>query len=209
MEFLSCEVPRASKGVSGTLADVCDVDVTRAREALNQCNDNMDVAAMLIMSGGSVSDLPPQDMTPLQELAEMGGLTASQAQSVLTAAGNDLDLAKANLLTSLGISTAPEKFTSLLHPPTVTPCPVCFDSPDSPEQLVQLQQCGHVFCEDCLQGWISAEAAGSSTGRIQCPQQGCNCALSHAELKDLLADNTALFGQLDRRTLELLTGFIP
>lgn len=206
MEFINCEVPTASRGVSGTLASVCNVDVSRAREALNESNGDMDVAAMLIMSDGSISDLaPPQELSPLEELAEMGGLTANQAQSVLTAAGNDLDLAKANLLTALGISTIPEKFSSLKHPQVMAPCPVCFDSPNSLEQLVQLEQCGYVFCNDCLLGWITAEAEGSSSGRIQCPQQGCSCGINHAELKDLLVDNTSLFAKLDRRALELLT----
>ena len=76
---------------------------------------------------------------------------------------------------------------------------------------------------DCLQGWIRSEAGSSSTGRIQCPQQGCGCFISHAELKELLlsqdsaegagagagagaGEGEQLFRQLDRRALELLTG---
>ena len=63
---------------------------------------------------------------------------------LLTSAGGDLERAKANyLLTSLGIS---EKFSCLLHPQALGTCPVCFDTPTSTEELVQLQQCSHQFC---------------------------------------------------------------
>ena len=187
------------------------MDRTRAREALDSTNGDMDSAAVLLMSecssaGGVSVGVSVGVSAGVQELAEMGGLSYSQARDELTAAGNNLELAKEKLLSSLGISTAPEKYSCLIHPSMVSNCPVCFDTPESCEELVQLQQCAHQFCRDCLQGWIAVEALASSTGSIKCPQQGCGSCLSHAELKELLADNEALFGQLDRRTLELLTG---
>lgn len=203
--------PSLSRGVSDTLAAVCDVDIVRAREALVLSSGDMDAAAMFLMTGlssgsGTEGVICGEAMSPEQELAEMGGLRHGQARDLLAAAGGDLEQAKSTLLETLGICTEPEKYSCLLHPAVLAACPVCCESPESCADLVQLQQCGHTFCVECLRGWITAEAAGSSSGSVQCPQPECLQCVAHSELKELLVGNEALFRLMDRRALELLTG---
>jgi hypothetical protein len=141
------EQPGLSRGISSTLASVCAVDRGRAREALALAGGDVDRAAMILMTGSEAfTSTSSSDISPVQELIELGGLNHSQAEEYLTAAGGDLEQAKANVLTSMGISTAPEKFSCLIHPLSLTACPVCCDTPASCTELVQLQQCNHQFC---------------------------------------------------------------
>jgi hypothetical protein len=209
------EEPVLSRGVSSTLATICAVERNIARDALNHAGGDLDRAAMILMTGCAGAP----EVSAVQELADLGGLSHSQAQEHLEGAGGDLELAKSRVLAAMGISTAPEKYSCLVHPASRTACPVCLDTPASCAELVQLQQCRHQFCVACLQGWITSEASSSSTGRIQCPQQGCACCISHQELRELLlllgqggggkeegGEGEKLFRQIDRRALELLTG---
>jgi hypothetical protein len=217
MEFVSAkdeDEPILQRGMSSTLASICAVDKARAREALNLARGDMDAAAMLLMTGTGTEHEQwgghEGAAVPTQELVELGGVTHTQARSLLAAAGGDLELAKTNLLASLGISTTPEKYSCLLRPDPahLAACAVCLETPSCADMVV-LQQCGHQFCAECLQGWIAAEAESSSSGDIKCPQQGCAHHLGHQELRELLGEDSegrALFRRIDRRALELLTG---
>ena len=79
-------------------------------------------------------------------------------------------------------------------------CPCCLDVYNYCE-TVTVSACDHVFCIDCMKGWIEAEASTSSTGVVRCPRgRECNETLSQQELQILLSPEE--YSKLDRRILE-------
>ena len=151
MEFVDKESapPDMSRSSSESLAVCFQVDKARARQALNLAKGDVNLAAAMLMNGvvGGAGEVSPD---PVKELMDLGGLSQTHAEEFLTAAGGDLEIAKENLLTFMGISTSPEQYSSLKHPASLITCPVCFDKPESTAELVQLQQCSHVFCEGTI-----------------------------------------------------------
>lgn len=66
---------------------------------------------------------------------------------------------------------------------------------------MSLEICDHVFCFDCLRGWIAAESAASSSGVVRCPRaHECSGTLTQGELKGMLPPES--YSRLDRRALE-------
>jgi len=95
MDFVSTQgqeeqAPVMSRGASHTLAAICDVDRVRAREALTLASGDLDRAALILMNNmtGTATDsgdimMSAAEMSPVQELAELGGMTHIQAQGAL------------------------------------------------------------------------------------------------------------------------------
>lgn len=184
------------------LADICQVDPAVARETLRMFSGDMQRALTSLLNSHN-EDRSLDELQELNELQELGGISFEGARELLLSCNGNVEQAKAKILEMLGIA---EEYSGILkHPTKEQTCPVCFES-CPPAQLVQLQQCAHIFCLECLQGWIRAESANSCSGSIKCPlSASCNCSLAHVELKELLSNDEELFRKIDRQALELLS----
>eukprot|EP00092_Neocalanus_flemingeri_P010139 GFUD01010926.1.p1 GENE.GFUD01010926.1~~GFUD01010926.1.p1 ORF type:complete len:1441 (+),score=302.82 GFUD01010926.1:406-4323(+) len=77
----------------------------------------------------------------------------------------------------------------------VETCPVCFTPPETNERI-RLQNCGHLYCLDCLKMQIN-----SATWPLLCSAEECNAILVAEDFKSLENDEN-LMQKLQRNSLE-------
>jgi len=69
-------------------------------------------------------------------------------------------------------------------------------------ELLVLEQCGHAFCAECLEGWVTTHASSPGPA-ITCPGTRCGEELSLSDVRRILPSNPQLVEQYDRRLMEL------
>jgi len=76
----------------------------------------------------------------------------------------------------------PQSLTKL---PSVkqTECPICFSNT---EEEMNIKQCQHSFCKNCLQEYLRTEINSLNVLKIKCPEQTCSCILNSSSLEELL-----------------------
>ena len=74
-------------------------------------------------------------------------------------------------------------------------CSICLNGS---ENLYYLENCKHSFCRACIEGYLSSFHHYNES--FSCPQIGCEHAMSHEDLKDLMT--ISQFDKYDRALLE-------
>ncbi len=66
-------------------------------------------------------------------------------------------------------------------------CPICYDDEVEKEDWMQLGNCGHGFCRDCLKDYLKENANNRTPSHlITCPDHNCDAGLSKLDLQSLL-----------------------
>lgn len=68
-------------------------------------------------------------------------------------------------------------------------CSICYDN-NNDNNIIQLENCSHILCKECLLKWIETERYFTSTGIIRCPcHNECHLNISYNNLKDIMNNN--------------------
>ena len=68
-------------------------------------------------------------------------------------------------------------------------CPICF-SYDFEDKLLQLTECGHIFCRSCIKDYLETEIASFKVLKIKCPQEDCQYNLKENLIGKILDKET-------------------
>ncbi|XP_017875605.1 E3 ubiquitin-protein ligase RNF14-like [Ceratina calcarata] len=73
-------------------------------------------------------------------------------------------------------------------------CRICFLDKIG-EHCTQFLPCGHVFCKDCVTGYLEVRIKDGNVQNISCPEEKCTSETTPAQIKDLVSSE--LFAKYD------------
>ncbi|XP_043584650.1 E3 ubiquitin-protein ligase RNF14-like isoform X2 [Bombus pyrosoma] len=73
-------------------------------------------------------------------------------------------------------------------------CKICFVDKLG-EHCTQFFPCGHVFCKDCIAGYLEIRIKDGNVQNIYCPEEKCTSEATPAQIKDLVSSE--LFAKYD------------
>lgn len=73
-------------------------------------------------------------------------------------------------------------------------CKICF-ADKSGEHSTQFLPCSHVFCKDCISGYLEVRIKDGNVQDIRCPEDKCTSEATPAQIKDLVSSE--LFAKYD------------
>ncbi|XP_076302598.1 E3 ubiquitin-protein ligase RNF14-like [Lasioglossum baleicum] len=73
-------------------------------------------------------------------------------------------------------------------------CKICFVDKLG-EHCTQFLPCGHVFCKDCITGYLEVRIKDANVQNIYCPEEKCTSEATPAQIKDLVSSE--LFTKYD------------
>ncbi|XP_053598157.1 E3 ubiquitin-protein ligase RNF14 [Microplitis demolitor] len=96
-----------------------------------------------------------------------------------------------------------EERTSIEFKKNFYTCKVCFMD-KSGESCTQFKPCLHIFCKDCITGYLQVRIKEGAVQNINCPEEKCTSEASPAQIKELVSpelflkyDSTLLSATLD------------
>lgn len=82
-------------------------------------------------------------------------------------------------------------------------CNICFMD-KSGESCIQFKPCLHIFCKDCITGYLKVRINDGAVQNINCPEEKCTSEVSPGQIKELVSpelflkyDSTLLSATLD------------
>ena len=87
-----------------------------------------------------------------------------------------------------------EKFSVSLHS-----CNICF-SDKVGGQCVQFLGCDHVYCKDCMSGYLNVRIGEGAVSNLNCPTEGCTTQILPNQVSDLVSED--LYQKYERILLE-------
>ncbi|XP_067010116.2 E3 ubiquitin-protein ligase RNF14 [Anabrus simplex] len=73
-------------------------------------------------------------------------------------------------------------------------CKICFTDKRG-EQCTRFEPCGHVFCRECMSGYLEVRIKEGTVQSIGCPEDKCTSEASPSQVKDLVS--AELFSKYD------------
>jgi hypothetical protein len=80
------------------------------------------------------------------------------------------------------------RHVELADPDEEISCPICTDDYKRSE-CFSFEQCGHIYCQDCLQGYFASKIKEKNVIDIKCPDPTCSTIVQYHEIGDVVDDD--------------------